>query len=169
MGDAIVVNSAWREPTASIALRWGRYRPRYVAALVLLISGGLVLQAGSAYADYLLTIGFTAHLVGWIVLPSRGVRRSAIAVPSALLVGSLLLGSAATVLLVGPLAGWLFLRQRPALSYLVLLLPAASGVILTRMYPQYGHGTIVIGVSLVVTVASAWIARGIAVLRLPTR
>lgn len=155
-------NGRLHEPTSLLPLRWGRYRPRYLAAVVLIVAGALVVQAGSAYADHLLLIGMLAHIAGWLILPARGARRAAIAVPSALLVGALLLGSIATVLLVVPLAFWLYLRQRPALSYLATLLPLASGLVLARLYPQYGDGAIVVGVSLVMIVAAAWIARSIA-------
>lgn len=155
-------NTSWQEPTSLLPLRWGRYRPRYLAALSLIVAGALVVQAGSAYADYLLVIGMFAHIAGWLILPARGARRAAIAIPSALLVGALLLGSIAAVLLIGPLACWLYLRQRPPLSYLGTLLPLASGLILAQLYPQYGEGTVVVVVSLVMIVAAAWIARSIA-------
>jgi hypothetical protein len=152
----------WREPTSLLELRWGRYRPRYIGAIVLILAGALVLQAGSAYADYLIAIGFVSHVAGWAILPARGARRAAVAVPSALLVGSLLLGSVAAVLLVGPLAFWLLLRERPGRSYLATLIPLASGLVLAKLYPQYGDGAIVVAVSLVVIVASAWLARALA-------
>lgn len=155
-------NDPWREPTSLLPLRWGRYRPRYLAAVTLIVAGALVVQAGSAYADDLLLIGMLAHIAGWLILPARGARRAAIAVPSALMVGALLIGSIAAVLLVAPLVGWLYLRQRPPLSYLVTVLPLASGVVLAQLYPQYGDGGIVVGVSLVVITGAAWIARSIA-------
>jgi hypothetical protein len=147
----------WLEPTSLLPLRWGRYRPRYLAAVVLVLAGALVMQAGSAYADYLILI-----VAGWLILPARGARRAAVAIPSVLLVGSLLFGSIAAVLLVGPFAFWLSLRQRPAASYLAALLPLVSGLILAQLYPQYGDGAIVVFVSLIVVAASAWIARSIA-------
>lgn len=152
----------WREPTSRLPLRWGGYRPRYLSAVALILAGALVLQAGSAYADYLIVIGVVAHIAGWVVLPARGAPRAAVAVPSALLVGSLLLGSVAAVLLVVPLAFWLLLRQRPGRSYLATLLPLVSGLVLAQLYPQYGDGAIVVTVSLVVIVASAWIALALA-------
>lgn len=158
-------NDPWREPTSLLPLRWGRYRPRYLAAVTLIVAGALVVQAGSAYADDLLLIGMLAHIAGWLILPARGARRAAIAVPSALMVGALLIGSIAAVLLVAPLVGWLYLRQRPPLSYLVTVLPLASGVVLAQLYPQYGDGGIVVGVSLVVITGAAWIARSIAASR----
>ncbi len=155
----------WREPSSLIPLRWGGYRSRYLSAVFLILAGALVLQAGSAYADYLIVLGVGAHVAGWLILPARGVPRAAVALPSALLVGSLLLGSVAAVLLVAPLAFWLMLRQRPGISYLATLLPLASGLVLAQLYPQYGDGAIVVAVSLVVIVAAAWIARWIAASR----
>ena len=159
MGSAL----SWQEPTAQLSLRWGNYRGRYAGAIALILAGALVLQAGSVYADYLIVLGAAAHVTGWLIMPSRGAFRAAVAVPSVLLVGALLLGSVAAVLLAGPLAFWLMLRQRPGASYLAILLPVTSGLVLAQLYPQYGDGAIVVGVSLVVIVGSAWIARWIAV------
>lgn len=156
-------SSRWHEPTAQLPLRWGNYRFRYAGAIALIVGGAVVLQAGSVYADYLIVLGVGAHIAGWLILPARGASRAAVAVPSGLFVGALLLGSVAAVLLVGPLAFWLLLRQRPGASYLATLLPVASGLVLAQLYPQYGDGGIVVSVSLVVIVGSAWIARWIAV------
>jgi hypothetical protein len=153
--------AAWREPARALPLRWGGYRGRYVAAVALLLAGGLLVQAASVYAGYLLVGGLAAHIAGWIILPARGPRRVAIALPSALAVGSLLFGSAGSILLVIPLAGWLYLRQRPAIAYLVTVLPVLGGLVLSQLYPQYGHGAIVVGVSTVVLVTSAWLGRSI--------
>ena len=150
------------EPTSLIPLRWGSYRLRYVTALVLIIAGGLVVQAASVYAGYFLTIGIAAHIIGWLVLPARGVRRVIIALPSAIFASATLIGSAGSVLVVLCLLGWLWARQRPGLSYVVLVFPIISGVILTQLYPQYGHGGIVVAVSVVVVVGSAWLGSGIA-------
>jgi hypothetical protein len=152
----------WREPTSLLPLRWGGYRSRYVAALVLVLAGALLVQATSVYTDYLLPIGLAAHITGWLILPARGLRRLAAALPSALMVGALLFGSVACVLLVGPLALWFYLRQRPAASYLTTLLPLISGLALAQLYPQYGDGGIVVAVSLIVIAGSAWLARSIA-------
>ncbi|MET4781171.1 hypothetical protein [Glaciihabitans sp. UYNi722] len=152
----------WREPTSRIPLRWGGYRSRYLAALILILAGALLVQATSAYTDYFLTIGLAAHVLGWLILPGRGGRRLAAALPSALLVGLLLLGSIACVLLVVALAFWFLVRQRPAVSYLTMLLPLISGLVLGWLYPQYGDGGIVVGVSMVVIVGSAWLGQSIA-------
>ncbi len=159
---AVITSGKWREPTSLLPLRWGGYRPRYIAAVGLIIAGGLLVQTGSVYSENFLTLGIAAHVAGWLILPARGPRRVAVAIPSALLVGALLLGSVASVLLVGPLACWLYLRQRPALSYLALLMPLTSGLVLAQIFPQYGNGIIVAAVSTVVLIGAAWLARSIA-------
>jgi hypothetical protein len=158
----VAERTPWREPTRELPLRWGGYRWRYAAAVALLLAGGLLVQAASVYAGYLLVGGLTAHIAGWIVLPARGLRRVAIALPSALAVGSLLFGSAGSILLVIPLAGWLYLRERPAIAYLVTVLPVLAGLLLGQLYPQYGQGAIVVAISALVLVASAWLGRSIA-------
>ncbi len=152
----------WREPTSAVPLRWGGYRSRYVASVTLILAGALLVQAASVYAGYFLGIGFAAHILGWLILPSRGVRRVIIALPSAICASAPLIGSLGSVLLVACLLGWLFARQRPAIAYLVLAFPVISGVILSQLYPQYGDGQIVVAVSLVVIVGCAWLARAIA-------
>ncbi|WP_394771048.1 hypothetical protein [Lacisediminihabitans sp.] len=154
--------AAWREPARELPLRWGGYGGRYSAAIGLILAGGLLVQAASVYAGYLLVGGLAAHIAGWIILPARGPRRVAIALPSALAVGSLLFGSAGSILLVIPLVGWLYLRQRPAIAYLVTVLPVLAGLVLSQLYPQYGHGAIVVAVATLVLVASAWLGRSIA-------
>jgi hypothetical protein len=154
--------SGWREPTASLPLRWGGYRTRYVLAVALILSGALLVQAASVYAGYFVTIGFAAHIAGWLILPSRGVRRVIIALPSAILASGPLIGPPGSLLLVLCLLAWLWARQRPAIAYLVLCLPIVSGAILTQLYQQYGDGQIVVAVSLVVIVGSAWLASAVA-------
>lgn len=155
-------HDGWSEPTAALPLRWGSYRVRYLGSVALVVGGALVVQAGSSQAEYLLSIGFIAHIVGLLVLPARGLRRASVALPSALMVSALLLGTVPSILLAGALACWLYLRQRPALSYLATLLPLVSGLVLAQFFPTYGNGMTVVGVSLVVVVLAAWIARSIA-------
>lgn len=152
-------SDGWREPTSVLPLRWGGYRFRYVAALALVFAGGLLVQATSAYATYLLYIGMAAHVLGWWILPSRGWRRFWMSLLSATVMLVLLTGGPSSAALVIPLAGWLYLRQRRALCYLVLLAPFAAGVLLGQVFPQYGYGTIVIASAGAVLVGSAWLAR----------
>jgi hypothetical protein len=150
------------EPTALLPLRWGTYRLRYPLAIGLLLTGGLVVQAASVYAGYFLGIGFAAHIAGWLVLPARGPRRVIVALPSAICAAAPLIGSLGTVLVAVCLLCWLWTRQRPLISYPVLLLPIVSGTVLAQLYPQYGDGGIVVSVTLAVLIGSAWLASWIA-------
>lgn len=159
---ARAVSEPWREPTRALPLRWGAYAPRYIAAVVLILGGAIVVQPTSVYAGYLFVIGASAHVLGWLIIPSRGSRRAWVALPSTLCACALLIGSAGTFALILPLLGWLFVRQRPALSYLVLVLPIVSAFVLVTLYPQYGDGDIVAFVSFVVIVGSAWLGLVIA-------
>jgi hypothetical protein len=79
--------------------------------------------------------------------------------PSALVMLVLLTGGPSSAALVVPLAGWLYVRQRPARCYLVLLAPFVAGVVLGQVFPQYGHGAVVVTVASAVLVGSAWLAR----------
>ncbi len=152
----------WREPASLLPLRWGAYRPRYVAALVAILAGGLLVQAASVYATYFIGIGLVLHILGWLVLPGRGVRRAVVAVPSALCAAGPLIGSIGAVLAVVCLLCWLWTRQRPGLAYAVAVFPVLSALALSALYPQYGHGGIVVGVTLAVLVGCAWLARSVA-------
>ena len=151
--------AGWREPATLLPLRWGGYRARYLAALALVLAGALLAQATSAYATYFLVIGLAAHLLGWWILPSRGWRRLWASLLSAFVLVLLLTGGSSPGALVIPLAGWLFARQRPARSYIVLVAPAAAGIVLGQAFPQYGYGAIVITIAGAVLVGSAWLAR----------
>jgi hypothetical protein len=150
------------EPTALLPLRWGGYRMRYLGAVVLLFSGGLLMQATSVYATAFLSGGALAHLLGWFILPGRGWRRVAVAVPATLGAAAPLIGSFGALLLPLCLLAWLWVRERPVRSYPVLLFPVISALVLSRLFPQYGDGATVVGVSLAVLVGSAWLGRAAA-------
>ena len=159
------VQSGWREPASLRPLRWGGYRGRYLAALVLLVAGALLVQLGSVYTLSFLGGGIAAHIAGWVVLPGRGGRRAIVAVPSTLGAAALLIGSMGAVLAVLPLLAWLWTRERPPLAWAVAVLPVVAGLALAQAFPQYGSGVIVVTIALVVVVGSAWLARAIAVAR----
>jgi hypothetical protein len=152
-------DTGWREPTAQIPLRWGGYRARYLTAVALLLAGGLLVQASSFYSQQFLVVGAAAHLAGWWILPGRGWRRLWASIPSVFVMILLLTGGPSFAALVIPLAGWLWLRQRPGLSYLALIAPVAAGILLGQAFPQYGSGGIVVTISTLVMVGSAWLAR----------
>ncbi|MBK4348332.1 hypothetical protein [Lacisediminihabitans changchengi] len=153
----------WREPSSLLPLRWGGYRGRYLAAIALLVAGALLLQLGSVYTLSFLGGGIAAHIAGWILLPGRGNRRAIVAVPSALGAAALLIGPTGSVLAVIPLLAWLWTRERPPLTWAVAVLPVAAGLVLAQLFPQYGAGAIVAGVSLAIVAGSAWLARTVAV------
>jgi hypothetical protein len=155
-------DDGWREPTSRLPLRWGSYRTRYLVAIVLLVSGAVVVQLGSVYTLPFLGGGVVAHLAGWAVLPARGARRAIVAIPSTLGAAATLIGSLGSVLAVLTLLAWLWTRERPPLAWTVAVLPIVSGLVLEQLFPQYGDGTIVAAVSLSVIAGSAWLARGIA-------
>lgn len=150
------------EPARGLPLHWGSYRLRVLGAVVLLFAGGLLMQAGSVYAISFLSIGALAHLSGWLILPGKGWRRVLVSVPSMVGAAAPLIGSFGTLLLPICLLGWLWVRGRPARSYPVLVLPVLSGIVLWRLFPQYGNGATVVAVSVAVLVGSAWLARAAA-------
>jgi drug/metabolite transporter (DMT)-like permease len=152
-------DTGWREPAARIPLRWGGYRARYLAAIALILAGGLLIQASSFYSQQFLAIGAAAHLAGWWILPGRGWQRLWASIPSVFVMILLLTGGLSFAALVIPLAGWLWLRERPGLSYLALIGPLAAGILLGQAFPQYGSGAIVVTISVLVMVGSAWLAR----------
>ena len=62
-----------------------------------------------------------------------------------------------------PLAAWLLVRLRPAICYVVLVLPIACGIVLSGVIADYSGSWISFTIGSLVTVAAAWAARGIAV------
>lgn len=155
----------FREPAESLQLRFGSYRGRYLVALALLFAGGGMLQLASAYTLGLALAGFLASVAGWIVVPGPGARRAIVIVPAVLGVAALLGGAQAGVLLALTLASWLFVRMRPALTYLLLVVPVTASYLLGLAFPHYGDGVVVGAVLAVALIASAWLARLVAVHR----
>lgn len=154
----------WQEPSALLPLRWGSYRFRYLAGLGLAIGGGLLVQVTSTYSLPALPIGLFLHILGWCILPGIGGRRVLAAAFSALTTILLLNGATSMVYLIMPLAAWLFLRQRPIVSYSVLIVPAASAYIVAQAFSEYGWGSLVLTISLAVLTAAAWLGRSLAVI-----
>ena len=157
----------WREPATTLSLRWGSYRSRLIIGLVLAFVGGLIIQLTSAYSLVALPSGVVLHVVGWCILPGIGWRRVLGATLGALSSILMLNGASSTVFLAIALAAWLFLRQRPLVSYLVLLIPAIAAYLLSQQFEQYGSGAFVLSVGVVTIVGSAWLARSLAVITRP--
>lgn len=153
---------ALREPALAIPLRFGNYRSRYLLAIGLLFGGGILLQFSSAYTLGLTLAGAAATVAGWIVVPAPGWRRALVAGPALFGVTALIGGAEAGGLLAITLGGWLIVRMRPLVSFVVLVAPIAAAYGLAQLFPQYGYGAIVGGALGLVLVGSAWMARMIA-------
>jgi hypothetical protein len=63
------------------------------------------------------------------------------------------------------LAGWLLVRQRPALSYLVLLLPVGAAIAFKLTLHEYSQNWVMLVVGTGVAVGAAWLARWLATIR----
>ena len=155
-------NSGWVEPTSRLPLRWGTYRMRLVAGLTLAFAGAAVVQLTSAYSLVALPTGVFVLVVGWCILPGIGWRRVLAATVGAFTSMLLLNGAAAIVFLTAPLGAWLLLRQRPPLSYLVLVVPALVAFVLAQRFAQYGSSVLVLTIAALAIAGSAWLARALA-------
>lgn len=153
----------WLEPTRSLQLTWGDYADRYLAGLWLAIAGALHVQGSNTYALHPMLVGAVGVIVGWSILPASGWRRIVAALLAIGNTAALLAGPIAMWTFTFALLAWLIVRHRPLRSYLVLLLPLANGFILPRLFEDYRWMPLCLGVSLAVVVASAWLARMIAV------
>jgi len=155
--------SNWVEPTRSIPLTWGTYTERYIAGLVLIIGGAVQIQGANTWALSVIVIGGIAHILGWAILPAQGWRRIVAVVPSVGGVFVVLAGPNVVVVLAVVLACWVLVRQRPARSYVVVLLPVASGLVFSQTMREYSGMPAALLISAIVLFGSAWLARLIAV------
>lgn len=156
------MSTDWQEPTRSLPLRWGRYEDRYLWGLILLIAGAVGLQASNTYTNFFLLQGATVYVIGWSILPSRGWRRILIVAPATGQLWLLLTGPLSVWTLVIPYLGWLLVRHRPLRSYLTVVFPIFSAVILPNFFVEYSGMLPTLAISLAVLVASAWAARALA-------
>jgi len=149
-------------PPRALPLRWGTYNGRLAAGIALLISGAIHLQGANTYALIFLLFGSLAHIAGWLILPARGGRRVGAIVPSFLGVFALLAGPQMLPLLVLPLLAWLWVRQRPAVSYLAVVPLLAITLAFARVFRELSAMPFAFGVSAVVFVGCAWAATALA-------
>ena len=152
----------WREPTFSLPLRWGTYRGRYLAGLLLIVGGAIQLQGSNTRTLPLLLIGTTAHAVGWSIMPAIGWRRMLAILPATAQIWLLLTGPASVWMLIVPYLCWLLVRHRPLASYVTVLFPLANGFIVPQFFMEYSGMPQALVISMFVFVASAWLARVIA-------
>ena len=152
----------WREPTSSLPLRWGTYRGRYLAGLLLIVGGAIQLQGLNTWSLPLLLIGTTAHAVGWSIMPAQGWRRMLAILPATAQIWLLLTGPASVWMFILPYLCWLLVRHRPLASYVTVLFPLANGFIVPQFFMEYSGMPQALVISMAVFVASAWLARVIA-------
>lgn len=147
------------EPTGRIGLRWGTYESRYLGGLLYIVAGTVVLLSTNTYTIGFLLLGTVAHCFGWAILPAGGARRLWAFGPSLLAIWLMLTGPQILFVMAAPLLGWLIVRERPLRSYVVLLFPIASGVIMAYSFHSNHAEPLAFGIESAVVVASAWIAR----------
>ncbi|HEY1531611.1 MAG TPA: hypothetical protein VGF80_12400 [Galbitalea sp.] len=150
------------EPTRRIPLRWGTYESRYLGGLLYIAAGTVVLLSTNTYTIGFLLLGTVAHCFGWAILPATGGRRLAAFGPSLVASWLMLTGPQILFVMAALLLGWLIVRERPLRSYLVLLFPIASGVIMAYSFHSNHNEPFAFAVETVVVVASAWLARALA-------
>lgn len=153
----------WREPTSLLPLRWGTHTGRYLAGLLLVVGGVIQVQGSNVWALPLLLVGTLAQAVGWSILPASGWRRLLVIVPAVGQAWVLLAGPQAIWSIVIPYLAWLLVRHRPLRSYLTAVFPAAAGILLAQSFREYSGMPVALAIAMAVLVASAWLARLIAV------
>jgi hypothetical protein len=147
------------EPTRRIALRFGTYESRYLGGLLYISAGTVVVLSANTYTVGFLLLGTLAHCFGWALLPATGARRLWAFGPSLLAVWLMLTGPQILFVMVLVLLGWLLVRERPLRSFVVLLFPIASGVIMAYSFHSNHDEPLAFGIESAVVIASAWLAR----------
>jgi hypothetical protein len=147
------------EPTRRIPLRWGTYESRYLGGLLYIIAGTVILISTNTYTIGFLLLGTVALCFGWAILPATGGRRLWAFWPSLLATWLMLTGPQILFVMAATLPGWLLVRERPLRSYVVLLFPIASGVIMAYQFHSNHDEPLAFGIESAVVVGSAWLAR----------
>ena len=163
MSDSEPNPGPWREPASLLTLHWGAYRPRLAIGLAAIILGTACIQLTSAYSLIFLLAGSVIQPAGWAILPAPIGRRVAVVLPVLGFTWLMLGGASFSWCFVVPLAAWLLVRLRPAISYVVLVLPIACGIALSGVIPDYSGAWISLTIASLVTIGAAWAARGVAV------
>ena len=157
-----MTEAAWVEHAARLPLRWGDYRDRIAAGLVLIVGGLVHLQAASTENLIPLIVGSSAHIIGWLIMPATAWRRLVPLLPSTLVVWLLLTGPQSVWTLTVPFICWLIVRHRPARSYLALGPVLLNGVVAVSVFGEYDGMLFSLALSTVVLVGSAWWAAALA-------
>lgn len=155
------------EPTRRLQLRWGTYTGRYLAGLLYIAAGVVILLSTNIYAIGFLLLGTLAQTTGWFILPATGARRLWAFGPSLVASFLLLTGPQILYAMAATLLGWLLVRERPLRSYIVLLFPVVSGVIMANEFHASTWEPLAFGIECLVVAGSAWLARFLATTRRP--
>lgn len=150
-----------RTPRQPRPLLWGTHLGRYLAGLALTISGAVAIQSGNSYALFLIIQGSAAFIVGWLVLPTSGLRRGLLLLPAFLAAAAQIAGPQMTPALVVLLLAWLVLWRRPAVSYLAAIPLLAVTVAITNSFHDVSSMTFTTPVAALVLVGCAWLARSL--------
>ena len=150
------------EPTRLLPLRWGGYVDRYVLGLALVLGGGIGLQGANPRILPLLLAGTVMHAIGWAILPANGWRRVLGSLVGTAQIWLLLIGPTAVWTLVLPYIAWLLVRHRPLRSFVTVLFPLATGILVPQLAHEYQFQPIALPIASAVVVGSAWIAAMIA-------
>jgi hypothetical protein len=157
--------STWTEPAVVLPRWWGNYHARYSAGLALIVLGIGVTNLSSTYSLWFLLAGPVLHVTGWLLLPGALWRRLLVLLPCllgglALLAGAQFAGAFALLL-----AGWLLVRNRPAISYLTLALPILAAIVFRFTLNDYSQNWIMLAAGTAAVVGAAWLARFLAIMR----
>lgn len=148
----------WTDAVIRAPRAWGWYHVRYAAGLALIVLGVIGTVLSSTYSLWFLLAGPVAQAIGWLVLPGSLWRRIAVLLPC--LLGGLLL-------LAGPqfaggfallVAGWLVVRNRPARSYLALILPIGASFAFKELLHDYSQNWVMLALGAAVSIGAAWLA-----------
>lgn len=157
-----MAHADWQEPTSQLPLNWGTYTDRYLVGLVLIVGGAVQLNGSNVWTIPFLLLGTAVHVLGWIILPARGWRRSLAAIAATGAAVALLVGPRAMPILAVTLIAWLLVRHRPLVSYVTVILPLACGLLVSQALTAYSGMPVALLICVSVLVASAWLARLIA-------
>jgi ABC-type antimicrobial peptide transport system permease subunit len=150
------------EPTRALPLRWGTYEDRLWLGLLLIVAGAAAVQGSNTYALNFLAAGTVVHAVGWSILPAQGWRRVLVVLPATAQTWLFVAGPQWVWTLLVPYLAWLIVRHRPLRSYITVLFPLATSLVLPPFVSEYSGMPLALVISLSVFVASAWLARVIA-------
>ena len=147
------------EPTSLLALRWGTYTGRYLGGLALIVSGTIGLQGANANFGIPMLFGTLAHAAGWWIMPAAGWRRVWVVLPSLASILILLIGPAGIAALAVSFGGWLLVRHRPAVTFVLVPVLFTVGVLLRGVFSEYSGMLPALGIMGGLIVASSWLAR----------